>query len=169
MNIEIYCKHLLLLLRHNGISCILSFYTARCYQILIPVFDSTILIEHIHCLEGIFRILFHLYLDGYKFHSGFMKWYRKTWKSFLINPIFAFEHVIMSSLVAQTVKNLPAIWETQVWSVGWEDALEKGMATHSSVLAWRIPWTEEPGRPQSMGSQRVAHDWAANTLTLMSS
>ena len=92
-----------------------------------------------------------------------MKWYRKTWKSFLINPIFAFEHVIMSSLVAQTVKNLPAIWETQVWSVDWEDALEKGMATHSSVLAWRIPWTEEPGGPQSVGSQRVAHDWAANT------
>ena len=49
-------------------------------------------------------------------------------------------------LVAQMVKNLPAVWETQVWSLGWEDHLETGMATHSSVLAWRIPWTEEPGR-----------------------
>ena len=48
-------------------------------------------------------------------------------------------------LVAQMVKNLPAVWETQVWSLGWEDHLEKGMATHSSILGWRIPWTEEPG------------------------
>ena len=50
------------------------------------------------------------------------------------------------SLVAQLVKNLPAMWETWVRSLGWEDSLEKGMATHSRVLAWRIPWTEEPGR-----------------------
>ena len=50
-----------------------------------------------------------------------------------------------ASLVAQTVKNLPAKWETRVRSLGWEDRLEKGMATHSSILAWRIPWTEEPG------------------------
>ena len=48
----------------------------------------------------------------------------------------------------------------QVWFLGWEDALEKGMATHSSILAWRIPWTEEPGGLQSMGSQRVGHDWS---------
>jgi len=68
-------------------------------------------------------------------------------------------------LVAQTVKNLPAKQETQVWSLGWEDPLEKGMATHSSILAWRIPWTKEPGRPQSMGSQRVRHNWATNTHT----
>ena len=56
-------------------------------------------------------------------------------------------------LVAQMVKNLPAMQETQVWSLGWEDPLEKGMATPSSVLAWEIPWTEHPVRPQSMGSQ----------------
>ena len=56
-----------------------------------------------------------------------------------------------SSLVAQLVKNLPVMQETQVGSLGWEDPLEKGMATHSSILAWRIPWTEEPGRLQSMG------------------
>ena len=63
-----------------------------------------------------------------------------------------------ASLVAQTVKNLPAMWETWVQSLGWEDPLEKEMATHSSTLAWRIPWMEEPGRLQSMGLQRVRHD-----------
>ena len=56
------------------------------------------------------------------------------------------------------VKNLPTVQETWVQSLGQEDSLEKGMATHSSILAWRIPWTEEPGRLQSMGSQRVGHD-----------
>ena len=62
------------------------------------------------------------------------------------------------SLLAQTVKNLPAMWETWIQSLGWEDPLEKKMATHSSILAWEIPWTEEPGRLQSMGSQRVGHN-----------
>ena len=56
------------------------------------------------------------------------------------------------------VKNLPAMLETWVQSLGGEDPLEEGRATHSSILAWRIPWTEEPGRVQSMGSQRVRHD-----------
>ena len=56
------------------------------------------------------------------------------------------------------VKNPPATWETWVQSLGWEDPLEKGMAAHSSILAWEIPWTEEPGGLQSMGSQRVGHD-----------
>ena len=63
-----------------------------------------------------------------------------------------------ASLVAQTVKNPLAMWETRVQSLGWEDLLEKGMATHSSILAWRIPWTEKPGGLQSLGSQRVGHD-----------
>ena len=60
--------------------------------------------------------------------------------------------------MAQVVKNLPAMQETQVRSLGWEDPLEKGMATHSRILAWRIPWTEQPGGLQSMGSQRAGHD-----------
>ena len=60
--------------------------------------------------------------------------------------------------MAQTVKRLPTMWETQVRSLGWEDLLEEEMATHSSTLAWKIPWKEEPGRLQSMGSQRVGHD-----------
>ena len=63
-----------------------------------------------------------------------------------------------NSLVAQTVKNLPAMWKTQVQSLGQEAPLEKGMATHSSILAWRSLGTEEPGRLQSMGSQRAGHD-----------
>ena len=62
--------------------------------------------------------------------------------------------------MAQRVKSLAPMQETQVLSLGQEDPLEKEMATHSSILAWRIPWTEEPGEPQSMGSQRVRHDWA---------
>ena len=60
--------------------------------------------------------------------------------------------------VVQTVKSLPAIWKTWVQSLGWEDPLEKEMLTHSSTLAWKIPWMEEPGRLQSMGSLRVGHD-----------
>ena len=63
-----------------------------------------------------------------------------------------------ASLVAQMVKHLPAMRETRVHSLGREDSLEKEMATHSSTLAWKIPWTEEPGRLQPMGSQRVEHD-----------
>ena len=60
--------------------------------------------------------------------------------------------------MSQMVKNLPAMHETQVGSLGWEDPLEKGMTTHSSILAWRIPGTKEPGGPQTMGSYRVGHD-----------
>ena len=66
------------------------------------------------------------------------------------------------SLVAQMVRNLPAMQETWVQSLGWVDPLEKRMATHSSILAWRITWTEGPGGLQSMGLQRVGHDWATN-------
>ena len=68
------------------------------------------------------------------------------------------KHLSPPSLVAQMVKHLPIVRETQVRSLGWEDPLEKAMATHSSTLAWKIPWMEEPGGLQSMGSQRVGHD-----------
>ena len=69
-------------------------------------------------------------------------WYRMHW----------------ASLVAQLVKNLPVVQKTLVQSLGWEDPLEKEMATHSSILAWKISWREEPGGLQSMGSQRVGYD-----------
>ena len=67
-----------------------------------------------------------------------------------------------ASLVAQRLKRLAPMWETRGQSLGWEDPLEKEMATHSSILAWRIPWREEPGRLQSAGSQRVRHNWATS-------
>ena len=68
----------------------------------------------------------------------------------------------VASLVAQMEKHLPVMQETQVQSLGWDNPLEKEMATHSSTLAWKISWTEESGRLQSMGSQRVRHDWATS-------
>ena len=74
----------------------------------------------------------------------------KTWRSIFRSPL--------TSRVAQTVKNLPTMQETWARFLGWEDTLEKGMATYYSRLAWRISWTEEPGGLQYMGSQRVRHD-----------
>ena len=71
--------------------------------------------------------------------------------------------IYRGSLVAQMVKNLPAMWKTRVQPLGWEDPLEEGMATHSSILAWRIPWIEESGGLQSMGLQRVRHDSTTDT------
>ena len=87
----------------------------------------------------------------------------KQWKQCPLQMVIAAvklkDAYSLASLVAQMVKRLPAMWETQVRSLGWEDSLEKEVATHSSTLAWRIPWTEEPGRLRSMGSQRVRHDF----------
>ena len=79
------------------------------------------------------------------------------------------EQLSWASLVAQMVKRLPEMREMQVGSQGWEDVLEKEMATHSSILAWKIPWMEEPCRLQSMGSQRAGHDWATSLSLLLSS
>ena len=84
-----------------------------------------------------------------------------TWISLLPFDVILYK----VSLVAQMLKNLLAMQEAQVWSLGQEDPLEKGMATHSSILTWRIPWTEKPGGLQSMVSQRVRHDWATNIFT----
>ena len=97
---------------------------------------------------------------GAKQNPGRKKKKKKTGYPF---PGFP-EHVISKQLekVAQTVKHLPTKWETRIRSLGWEDLLQKEMATHSSILAWKIPWTKEPGGLQSMGSQRVGHDWATS-------
>ena len=73
-------------------------------------------------------------------------------------PILINKDVFEPSASASQVKSLPAMWETQVQSLGQEDPLEKRMAIHSSILSWRIPWTEEPGGIQFMGLQRVGHD-----------
>ena len=72
------------------------------------------------------------------------------------------------SLVAQAVKNPPAVQETRIWFLGQEIAQEKGMATHRSILAWRIPWTEEPSGLPSMGLKSLRQDWETNTLTSLS-
>ena len=77
---------------------------------------------------------------------------------FLIFGILFIYNVVF--LVAQMVNNLPAVQETRIWSLGWEGLLKKEMATHSSILAWEIPWREEPGGLQSIGTQRVRHDWS---------
>ena len=76
------------------------------------------------------------------------------------------QHHYVRPKVAQTVKRLPAMQKTWVQSLGWEEPLEKEMAAHSSTLAWKIPWMEEPGRLQSMGSQKVLHDWATSLSRL---
>ena len=74
------------------------------------------------------------------------------------SPGEGLDYPLQYSLVVQTVKNLPSMWETWVRSLGWEDPLEEGMETQSSILAWRIPWTEEPGGLQSVVSQRIGRD-----------
>ena len=90
------------------------------------------------------------------------------WHSSFICSLLIF--VAWASLVAQMVKCLPTMRETQVQSLGREDLLEKEMATHSRILAWKIPWMEEPVRLQSMGSQRVGHEWATSlSLSMRSS
>ena len=97
-----------------------------------------------------------------------------SWAGLLKNnrkPIHEIEpkyHQARASLMAQMVKHLSAVQETQVQSLGWDNPLEKEMAAHSSTLAWNIPWMEEPSRLQSMGLQRVRHDWATS-LSLSSS
>ena len=91
--------------------------------------------------------------------GSFGKWFGHEGRT-LVNEISAL--IKETSLVALRVKRLPATRETWVRSLGWEDPLEKVMATHSSTLAWKIPGTEKPGRLHSMGSQRVGHDWATS-------
>jgi len=82
------------------------------------------------------------------------------WVRIRVSYVLCLYFHFRASLVAQMVKNPHAMQETEVWFLGREDALEKEMATHSSILAWRIPWTEEPRRLQYMGSQRVGHNWS---------
>ena len=93
----------------------------------------------------------------------FVFWMLSFKSTFSLSPFSVTKRLFSSSsLVAQRLKRLTATQETWVRSLCWEDPLEKEMATHSSTLAWRIPWTEEPGGLQSTGSQRVGHDWATS-------
>ena len=125
-----------------------------------------------HC--WVFQICWHTEYSTFT-ASSFRIWNSSTGSSSLPLALFvvmlpkvhltSYSRVLLmpKDLVDQMVKNLPSMLETWVLSLGWEDPLEKGMATQSSILAWRIPWAEEPGRLQSMGLQRVRQDWATNT------
>ena len=108
--------------------------------------------------------------EGMATHSSILAW-RILWTGEPGGPQSMWPHELnmterlqntflkfLNPKVAKMVKNPPGMWETWVRSLGWDDPLEEGMATHSSILAWRIPQTEEPGRLQSIGSQRVGHD-----------
>ena len=114
-----------------------------------------------HILNSIFRSLTHF--------SYMTLMLVKSWTLILIHLFVSYHLDIWASLVAQRLKRLPGMRETRVLSLGWEDPLEKEMATHSSILAWRIPWREEPGRLQSMGLQRVGHDWVTSLSLFLTS
>ena len=105
------------------------------------------------------KVVVRRLLKGFPFFFFFLSLLEELsidWNRIILSFIF----------LAQAVKNLPAMQETWVWSLVWEDPLEKGIAPHSNILAWRIPWTEEPNGLQSMGLQRVRHDWAMNTQVI---
>ena len=93
--------------------------------------------------------------------SSWSKWYGLT--KLVAERIMGREEIQELFPVAQMVKNLPAMQETRVWSPGWENPLEKKLATQPNILAWKIPWAEEPDGLQSLGSQRIWHDWATHT------
>ena len=95
-------------------------------------------------------------MDGWGVSVSWLLWYE-------VSKIVKFKEA-RASLMAQMVKNPPVMHETQVWALSWEDPLEKRMVTHLSILAWRIPWTEQHGGLQSMGSQRVRHKWVTDTF-----
>ena len=107
-------------------------------------------------LHNFFKLILEIFF--FYFSGGKLLYFNVYFKMPLV--------ITWTSLVAQSVKNMPAVHETPVRSLGWEDSLEKEMATHSSILAWKISWTEEPGGLPSMGSQRVGHYWATNTYLL---
>ena len=83
---------------------------------------------------------------------------------FLLQNFYVYLHIYIYIYLTQMLKKMPIVQETWIWALGWEDPLEKGMATHFSILLWRIPWIEEPDGLYSMWSQRVRHYWATNTF-----
>ena len=115
----------------------------------------------------VFIIIWH-YKSGYRYKIVFSFKSRKYTNSCINCDKWHGYKIYWASVIAQSVKNPPAMQETQIRSLSWEDPLEKKMATHSRILAWRIPWTEEPGGLQSIGSRRVRHGWAELvTLSLL--
>ena len=142
---------LCILLRHSWLSCICGF-------ICFIIFENSQLLSfnyisvHSYILFSVCELNICETMTGMYFPYFYLYLF-----------IFLFAYIWMrASLVAYTVKHLPIMWETWVQSLVREDLLEKEMATHSSILALKIPWIEEPGRLQSMGSQRVRHDWVTS-------
>ena len=111
----------------------------------------------------------YLYLKNIYWVSILCKFWDRCWGRMTIIFTMASWGLPWAPLVAQRIKHLAATWETQVWSLGQEDPLEKEMATHSGTLAWKIPWMEKSSRLQSMGSQSVRHNWATSLSLFMAS
>ena len=109
----------------------------------------------------------HLISLAVNFHTCQM-WSKIKYLLMVLAAVIFYHSLCNTSMIAQMVKNLPAMWATWVQSLGREDPLGKGNATHPSILAWKTPWTEEPGRLESMGLQRLRYDWAtfSHSLTL---
>ena len=136
-----------------GSYAILLFTASNLASIISPIHNWVFLLWlHPFTLSGVISPLISSSLLGAYRPEEFLFQYP------IFLPFHTVHGVLRASLVAQRLKHLTPVQETQVRSLGREDPLEKEMATHSSILAWRIPWTEEPGRLQSMGSQRVGHD-----------
>ena len=123
----------------------------------------------LHSWRGSINIYIYLYHKNVSIKKwNYLSFFTLTLSIWLYDPSkicfrsIKHTHEVYQCIAAQMVKHLPAMQEIRVQSLGWEDLLEKETATHSSILAWRIPGTEASGRLQSMGSQRVGHDWATS-------
>ena len=121
-------------------------------------------------LETRYRKYTSMFLSSIPRDEKLYTWYSRSKYTFQeSSPLLALNYILsppsVPSLVAQMVKNLPAMQETWVRSLGREDPLEEGMASHSNILAWRIPWTEEAGGLHSVGTKRAGHNWTTNTFT----
>ena len=124
-------------------------------------------VESLSSRSGCYRGFSHLISLAVNFHTCQM-WSKIKYLLMVLAAVIFYHSLCNTSTIAQMVKNLPAMWVTWVRSLGREDPLGKGNATHPSILAWKTPWTEEPGRLESMGLQRLRYDWAtfSHSLTL---
>ena len=140
--------------------CKVSEVTQSCPTLCDPMVCSMPAFPIHHQLLELTQTQVHWVSDAIQLSHPLVVPFSSCLQSFPASGSFQISKFLGASLVARRLKCLPAMWETWVRSLGREDPLEKEMATHCSILAWRIPWTEEPGRLQSMGVQRVGHDWA---------
>ena len=140
-------------MRKNKLECSLIVYSICLFQV--------VFVSYFNCCFENFWLFLQIWFSKYNFRY-LLYWAFYTARG---SSRIRWNFKLRASLVAQTVKNPPATRETRVRSLGQEDPLEKEMATHSSIPAWKIPWVEEPGRLQSIGSQRVGRDWVTSPRT----